>query len=455
MFAVATHIIACNFLALINSLLSNQRAAHAAAIAADPALQQAIVRVLMEHCLPSAAALVAGPAPAGVPLESRRSAMLAATIDVIQHGSLAPAVDRHLQTGAEAEAAVRHAVVMLRALPISPHSAGPGQECKDLASATALLGTLCQRVLRGAQLSAADGNSEASQLVSWRQGEAVVAAGRHAVRVLPHLAASLAAQAAAFQAHGTPGPRPVDLNTTCHSLRWPLFSACALELQVLMPNLGQPDSAPQQLSCCLEAMAASLQLLPCLSQLDAPLRQHSGSFDGASSLCSDISSLLVDEWEHQLSQLPLWLQQLSSIASQLPPEQAAWDSLLVQLWGLHTSLCRLVAALSLPGAPLLLPGVQLTQHHWQMLQASLCAVLVAMAEGVQLMQQPASTDVVQLAKDAPRQVVWGRLEVLIDRALCVSSAPHGFFALFLEFGAGKRSASCALFVLATCQQCKR
>lgn len=103
------------------------------------------------------------------------------------------------------------------------------------------------------------------------------------------------------------------------------------------------DCSSAQLAAWLEAATAGLRLLPRLAALDAQLKQHSSELAEAEMCCTSI-------WSQLLSQLP---QQLDKVGQQQRREAshaAARGSLTAPLWALHTSLCRLVAALTAPAA---------------------------------------------------------------------------------------------------------
>lgn len=178
--------------------------------------------------------------------------------------------------------------------------------------------------------------------------------------------------------------------------------ALCINLAWLLPHLmtARPwKSSPVELSRFLAAATAGLQLLPGLTQLDA--RQQSSNATGAALYSSDLLVWLPEALP--LLELSPQLQRISSGTAALPAEEAtAWDSLPAQLWALHTSQCRLVAALTSPAEPWRRPGRAVTSHCWRMLQCSLSNLLQLVAEMYWLRCRSAARDTVLFALKAPR-----------------------------------------------------
>lgn len=385
-----------DYVLLFKSLLSETTwAGHAAAIAAKPALQQAVVGVLLGICLPDTARFVAAAlAPAAGPQLARSAAhMLFGMGLALQHPSLAPIAQRQLQAGG-AEAALEHAAAIVSALPTSRPSGESGPFWSSLVSSGAsLLATLS--TLISAQPAATLANREAAEAASHAE-----AAFWQVARLLPRLAASLAALASDPLAH-TSHPTGTaswlaDLDVFCYNMR-------QLHAQAYALSVAQCNA--RQLTCWLGAVAACLRLAPWIAQL-VRLRQEN-SRDTAALLYSSLLDALSHELPRQLHQLAQSSMQLgrSRAAVRQPPDEAAvWEQLAAQLWGLHTELCRFIAALSSPVAPLRLPGEQLSAKDWRTLQWSLSALLLLTTDVHRLVQQSPAGDAVTFAADAPRQV---------------------------------------------------
>lgn len=389
-----------DFLDLISALLySSTWTQHAAAIAADSSLQQAIVSVLLDQCLPAAAAVVAaeqGQPPAGQHQCTDAAQMLNALACAMQHEHLAAAFARRLQAGG-AESALEHAAAILLALPTSRPSgeAGPVWSMR-LATGSALLAIIGGSIT---QLSSADtqqtGEAAASQAA--RRAEAVASVRWQAARLLPRLASSLAALANNPQANTTfPAGTASwldDLNSVCYSLRNMLRQVYDLSLA---------QCSARQLACWLETVAACLRLAPCLAQVI-----RLGQENGTALLYSRLLDALNHGLPRQLRQLARMLQQLGhgSAAAAVPPDEAAaWEGLPARLWALHTGLCRFVAALSSAAAPLRPPGEQLSADEWLMLQWNLSAVLVLTVNLHRRQLHPSASDALHFVVEAPRQV---------------------------------------------------
>ena len=336
-------------------------ASHAAAIAQDPALQQAIVRVLFDCCLPATAAALQRDALTGV--HQAGIQLLLRLPDVLHDISLRSTVEQHSRGPAAAQAP-EHAATILSLLLASHSGSLPGQIFSLLlVKATGLLAA-CLYGMAKQQMAAIRRDTVAAPLA--RQAD-MIAAGWHAVQLLPRLAASFTAEMEDPMAHTSfPGGLSGwlgSMSATCGNLCQPLLLVYSL------PLVG---CSPAQLATWLEAVAASLRLLPRMVALDARLKQHSSRFDGAEVGCGQLLRLPVVLLPLRLEQSQQQLEQLHSSTGELHPDDtAAWQSLQSQLWALHTSLCRLIAALTAPAAPLSVPDVQLTSLHWDSLLLSL------------------------------------------------------------------------------------
>lgn len=304
---------------------------HAAAIAADPALQQAVAGVLLGCCLPAMAA--AAGMPRGQPAAKKQlggdaAKVLHAMASLMQHVSLAPAFQRQLQQTGGAQAALEHAATFVRALPTSrPGSMSGPAWVAQLASAVALLAAISKQLTRQA---AGSSHGEAAS-----RAATVEAACWQAAGLLPQLAASVAYLAADVQDRTTyPAGTtdwPEDLNTLCLGL---------LALQAQTSALSMGNCSARQLTCWLEALCAGLRLVPCLPQLAARLGPAAGTANGAAMLHNNLLQALTLHLSRQLPVVSLQAtQQLGCSAAGLPTDEAAaWNSLPAQLWGVHTVL---------------------------------------------------------------------------------------------------------------------
>ncbi len=269
-------VLAFNYARLVKSLLTDNTiwAKHVAAIAADPAQQQALVGVLLGCCLPTVAATAAA---GQQKLSSHGSDLLIDLSATLQHSSLAPAVRHQLQTGG-AEAAFEHAAAILHAQPTSRPSGMTGPEWIDLlASGTALMVFLSRETAQFSQQSVTTDLGETAQAAS--DTAAVAAAGWQAARLLPHLAASVAALAADVQDRAA-----FPAGTTAWLDNANLLCFCLQYLQEQVYALSVGQCSAQQLFCWLDAVSASLRLASCLAPLAAHLELASDSVNGATLL---------------------------------------------------------------------------------------------------------------------------------------------------------------------------
>ena len=228
---------------------------HSNAVAADPALQQAIVSVLMDNCLPVIAAkLQAEAAGQGIGWQ-----MLVRLSCLLRHSSLRPAVARRgLEPGAAA--AVGHVAAILSLLPASRSGSIPGEIFSALLiTGTVLLG-LCLTSMAGPGQATLQGGIAAASDTEF------AAAAWHAVQQVPRLAASFAAELDDPQAQAaSPGGTPAyleSLSVAGNYLAQPLGLVYTLQLT---------DCSFAQLAAWLAAATANLRLLPRLSALDARL----------------------------------------------------------------------------------------------------------------------------------------------------------------------------------------
>lgn len=360
------------YVELVTSLLTNEAwSRQASLIAADPALRQAIVGTLLAYCLPALAAEVRSGLPAGLPASSLPSSLMYTLPSLLLHPSLAPA--GHEQA-AEAAAAVEQAAAMFSSVAAAPPNSMPGNKYASALTNAAALLSVCIQIVNGSCSEETGTSSSQEAALAGSQAEQHVA-GWQVAELLPSLKAAVAAVADNLQQQPPSteaGDGLPDLGALFLNLRQALS---------MMSGLRLSDSSPQQVCTWLAAASAGLQLLPCTTQLAE--RAVPPSQSGHIAYFVEILlSLFVDALPRQLHQLLEFLHRMraSSSSSQqaVPPgEAAALDRLPAQLWALHTSLCRLIASLSAPVAPLRWPGQQLSSAHWRLLLSVLNTLLVA------------------------------------------------------------------------------
>ena len=231
---------------------------HAAALGADAALSQPVADCLLQHCL----GVLAGKAAADLrcllkPGEPMR--LLHDLAGTLLAHALQPAAQRCLQR-ADGSVAVRHAVAMLRALPLSrPDGVAPETFSDVHVGAIVLLGCLNQALDPRAAVSSSglDGSSSggsSSTGASCRDGS------RELARVVPAAAAAVRALA--------------DDN----ECRPSVAAACTGLVMMLSPLLNMQVTTAEQLGDWEAVLEAAVRLQPLLSQLQD---EHASSGDYA------------------------------------------------------------------------------------------------------------------------------------------------------------------------------
>lgn len=320
--------------------------------------------------------LLSGPG-ASIHAWASGSRLLQMLVSLLQSASLAPGGQKQ---AAGALLAAEHAAALVRHVAaVRPDGVPSGGYMGMLLHATALLSVCIQKVGVGQQSEAAGSSAAAAEAAAGDQAE-VTAAGWHAAALLPELTTALVALEASLRRQGAAatagsGMRGLQqLSGAVANLRYVLFMVSLLQLE---------DCSPSQTCAWLAAASAGLQLLPCLSRLIESGGQDSIK-EGLMQFRGGLLSVFLNQLPLQLEQLLAVLQQRQqhgSTAAALPPDEAAaWDSLPAQLWGLHTTLCRLTAALSVPGAQLRLLGMQLAPSQWRPLLSCLSALLIVNVE---------------------------------------------------------------------------
>lgn len=383
----------CNYVRVLSVLFTSDTwTRHSSAVAADPALQQAIVQVLVDHCLPATAEALQVEAATGLQEQGTGWQMLLRLDILLRDNSLRPAVAKWGRAPGAA-VAVGRAAAILSLLPTSRAGAMPG----DAFSRLLFEGTsLLVQCLYGVLFPDAAGMERGSEAAPTASDTELSAAAQIALQLVPRLVSSYAAELDDPQACAAyPAGVPIYFNNLS-------VACCYLAQPLSLPFLFQlEECSAAQLNGWLAAVTATLRLLPRLSALDAQLKQHGSEMVWAERCCSSILEQLVRYLPQQLGQIARRMQQLSGSAAVL--DGVAWGSLQAHLWALHTSLCRLVAALTAPVEPLSLPGVSLDGQAWRQLLFSLNASLLPAIDAHWLAQgsQARATSRMQFLAEAP------------------------------------------------------
>lgn len=358
---------------------------HSVAIAGDPALQQAIITVLLQHSLPAVAAALPAEASAGLLEGSKALQVLEQLACTLRHASLASAVDFWGAPPAAATS-VAHAVATLRCLlPDQPGGQPSDAAAAAFLPATVVLAICCRGAVEAFRRAKAAGGAAAASVDS-QAGGACLRIATLLPRLMPAIAQLLGSPPSSTESTASYGLWMADQNVIVASLAPALYL-----LQTMLPV----PCSHTQLTIWLRAACASLRLLPRLAQLDVQLQQHVPSRStGAQLLCRTIIHTFV------VGKLP-WLPQRSA-SEPRPAEAAAWDGLAEQVCALHTSMCRLVAALTAPAASLSLPGMQLAADGWQQLCYRLDVLLLLLVDVQQ--QKLQFADTFDFLAYAPRRV---------------------------------------------------
>lgn len=322
---------------------------HVAAIAANAALQDAIVCGLLGSCLPHLLTSFAAATEAGLPVETHRDVNLLFCIPtVLQQPALSAAVPRHMRMPCAATT-VRHAFALVAAVAALPadlpaglarHSFGRGTLLGMHLHAAELLALCCSSLSPpdAAAAGSAGGRSDSSsnaaadvtsgQLTAWEL-----------VAVVPHIASAV---------RGLVAGAADDFRSLRAQARVVnLYHDSVGHLLVLMGNL---TCTAAQLSSWMAAAEASLRLLPVLMQLGAALHQlpadslRQADRDAAGRL----ADRLIDTLWCQVPDLRLEGPAGSSAAEQPAPAgsgaagQPTPAALRHQLLQAHLAGCRLV-----------------------------------------------------------------------------------------------------------------
>lgn len=366
-------------------------AKHIEAIGADAALQQAIVEVLMRHCLPATAESLQAE---GMQREGIGLQVLLRLPSVVGHSSLRPAIQRWGQAPGAA-AAVGHVADILSLLPASRCGSMPGSLFSHVLVQGATLLAACldgmdlqvEAVVEGARMEALMSSHPDVGAAAWR-----------VVALLPRLLASLAAELGDLPAQAACAGGPIQwlrsMSACCTNLVKPLHFVYALPLI---------KCSPAQVGTWAAAVTASLRLLPRIAELDSALQQEGEDLNGAKVWCDELLERLANQLPWQLRQVEFGREQLASSASHAPPQEGTGAGRLpAQLWALHTTLCRLVAALAVPAAPLRLPGAPLNGLEWCELHSCLNAVLLAAVDAHRLALRIPAKSRMKFLEQAPR-----------------------------------------------------
>lgn len=164
---------------------------HAAAIAANPALRQAILDNLLAYCLPAVAAAVCSELQAGLPARSVASRMLHTLPSVLQHPTIPPSGQ---ERAAGAATAVEQAAALLCSIAAAheqPNGMVGSAYISALTNAAALL-SLCCNLGTVSQQTAAGGSQEEIPAGGQAAAERNVA-GWYVAALLPQLKTAVSA----------------------------------------------------------------------------------------------------------------------------------------------------------------------------------------------------------------------------------------------------------------------
>lgn len=344
-------------------------AGHAAATAADPAVQQAIIGALLGYCLPATTAAVrAEMQHAGLHADGPGTKLLQMLPRILQCDALVAAVEQYWcpAEGAVAALAVERAAALVSTIAAARPASLPDEVfAADLTNAAGVLSRCCHGVAEAAEAASAGSPAE-MRAATW-----------HIAALLPQLAAALSSLTGSVEAQGGTAEGALELqrlDALCFNLHNILF---------VMNGLSLEGGSPQQMCTWLAAVTAGLRLLPCLSRALEAAAQQQVSLSKVATIRGGLVDICINRPPRRLLQLLTVLGQKqkhghgSSTAALPPEEAAAWDNLPDQLWTLHTTVCRLVAALAAPEAPLRLTGQQMQPDLWRLLLCLHNTLLIA------------------------------------------------------------------------------
>lgn len=304
---------------------------HSDGIAADPALQAAIVEVLLTDGIQAVAAAVAKD-----PLRAATAQLAGTLVHLLEHERLLGAARQQLQ---QPEASSQAAAALGRAIAALPAQSPAGADRSQLASlfreVAAISARLCGLIGQeqpaevggradGSSPDGSDGSSGAAHVAVWAQ---------LAAQALPKFASAL------WELAGPNGPAASDADY-CRALAGICVEVRNMLLVCPWSTAGQPVSA-WACSAWAEAVTAGLRLQPLLSQLDVVFRQHSNSG--------------VQQAAQQLS-LRLYCMSMDGVPGLVEaPDEAAKQAsaaALPQLLQLHSVACRMIHSLAGSGASL-------------------------------------------------------------------------------------------------------
>lgn len=280
-------------------------AEHAAAIAANPAAQDAVVGVLLTHCLPHSTAVLVEAIPAGLPAISHlRIATLPRLIDVLAMAALDGAVARHMQ-GPTAAATMRHAAASVAAVATLPADlpSGLAVELPVLFDnpfvsmhvyAAQLLATCSQHLMERSLGPAARANTS-SDAGAGSGGGSSAAVDTAAVRlaVVWELVAAVPLMCSSIRALAAAEPA---LRLSSWQGQAAAVSVFRFALVTLAEDLSAAPWSPAQQAVWVAAAAASLRLQPLLlQQLEPALQQlpvEGSNQSGAGRMAAQLVHLL-------------------------------------------------------------------------------------------------------------------------------------------------------------------
>lgn len=312
---------------------------HAAAIAADPAVQDALVGALLSYCLPSLSAASADAAAEGLSTATQELlVVLALLMKVLSLPVLEAAVAGHMRAPGAA-ATMRHAAGIVASVAALPTTLPPALQVvsKDAQVsmhmlAASLLADLSQHLMDLPPASEGSGSSSRSGFeVGSSSGAADAAATRRAVAwelvaAVPHIAASIQALVA-----GAAAGELTFLRDRASAVRMYCFA-----LVTLPTELPSGPCSAAQLSAWAAAAEASLRLLPLLLQAHTAFQQLPAQEDARSAAGRLAAQIVHLVWSVNPNRLAPLAGGGGSTA-----EAAAAGELQGQLARAHLAVCRL------------------------------------------------------------------------------------------------------------------
>jgi hypothetical protein len=347
--------LADNYCCLCEALLTTPPySRHAAALAANPHLQQAVVGFLLQRCLPALAGQAAADADQLVQHFAKSFIGLQALAAVLAVPSLSAAVARH-QPRLDTVVWVQHAAANVEALPASrPDGVAAGVFGRAFEAVILLLSCLCDAMLDQptAGSSSSGGTNNSCEQAAWEL-----------VRVVPHAAACSQALAVDGEC-----PRST-VAAVCCNLGFALR---------LLERLRMSKATPAQLEAWAAAAEAGVRLQPLLARLHSEAAEAGLRLQPLQAqLHSEAAEEQQQQQQQQQQQLfaALSLQLINNLWCGMPdtrgtePDGAA--ALGRRLWQLHSASCQLLHWLAADSGRCLAAFSTMGAREWQVLSHAL------------------------------------------------------------------------------------